>query len=106
MIAVAQASFARMLAACGVPPALYDPMAPATAIKESLRLWHMGTVVPLARLLEHELSARLDTKVRLIFDTYPRDQVARSTVFAKLASVEGMSVQQALAIAGQLEDAE
>ena len=67
MIAVAQASFARMLAACGVPPALYDPM--ATAIKESLRLWHMGTVVPLARLLEHELSARLDTKVRLIFDT-------------------------------------
>ena len=69
MIAVAQASFARMLAACGVPPALYDPMAPATAIKESLRLWHMGTVVPLARLLEHELSARLDTKVRLIFDT-------------------------------------
>ena len=63
MIAVAQASFARMLAACGVPPALYDPMATATAtaIKESLRLWHMGTVVPLARLLEHELSARLDT---------------------------------------------
>ena len=59
-----------------------------------------------ARLLEHELSARLDTKVRLIFDTYPRDQVARSTVFAKLTSVEGMSVQQALAIAGLLEDAE
>ena len=44
MIAVAQASFARMLAACGVPSALYDPMAPATAIKESLRLWLLMTV--------------------------------------------------------------
>ena len=58
MVAVAQAAFARMLAACGVPPALYDPQAPATGIKEGLRLWYMGTVV---RLLEHELSTRLDT---------------------------------------------
>ena len=83
MVAVAQAAFSRMLAACGVPPALYDPAAPATALKEGTRLWHMGTVIPLARLIEHELSARLDAKVRLRFDSYPRDQMARSTVFAK-----------------------
>ena len=72
MVAVAQAAFSRMLAACGVPPALYDPAAPATALKEGTRLWHMGTVVPLARLIEHELSMRLDAKVRLRFDSYPR----------------------------------
>ena len=103
MIAVAQAAFSRMLAACGVPPALYDPAAPATALKEGTRLWHMGTVVPLARLVEHELSMRLDAKVRLRFDSYPRDQMARSTVFSKLMGAEGMTVDKALAIAGLLE---
>ena len=52
MVAIAQAAFARMLAACGCPPALYDPAAPATALKESLRIWHLSTVTPLARLLD------------------------------------------------------
>ena len=63
----------------------------------------MGTVIPLARLIEHELSMRLDAKVRLRFDSYPRDQMARSTVFAKLMGAEGMTVDKALAIAGLLE---
>lgn len=106
MVDVAQAAFSRMLSASGCPPGLYDPSAPATALKESARLFHMGTVVPIAKLLQHELSARLETKIKLIFDSYAKDQVARSTVFAKLASVEGVTVQQALAIAGLLEDAE
>ena len=104
MVAVSQAAFARMLAACGVPPVLFDPAAPATAIKESLRVWHMGTVIPLARLLEHELSARLDTSIRLRFDSYAKDQMSRSTVFAKLMGAEGMTVDKALAIAGLLEN--
>ena len=56
MVAIAQAAFSRMLAACGIPPQLLDPAAPATAIKEANRLFHLGTVTPLARLLEHELS--------------------------------------------------
>ena len=103
MVAVAQAAFSRMLAACGVPPALYDPAAPATALKEGTRLWHMGTVVPLARLIEHELSMRLDARVRLRFDSYAKDQMSRSTVFAKLMGAEGMTVDKALAIAGLLE---
>ena len=103
MVNVAQAAFSRMLAACGTPPALFNPDAPATAIKEGLRVWHMGTVTPLARLLEHELSARFDAPVRLRFDTYPRDQMARSTVFAKLMAAEGMTLDKALAIAGLLE---
>ena len=63
----------------------------------------MGTVVPLARLLEHELTTRLETEVKLRFDSYPRDQVARSTVFAKLMQAEGMTLDKALAIAGLLE---
>ena len=35
----------------------------------------MATVVPLAKLLQLELSLRLETKARLIFDSYAKDQV-------------------------------
>ena len=72
-----------------------------TAKREALRQWHLGTVRPLARLLEHELSARLDAPIRLRFDGYPRDMVSRAQVFAKLIlAAEGVTVEKALAIAG------
>lgn len=103
MVAISQAAFARMLAACGCPPQLFDPSAPATAVKEANRLWHMGTVRPMARLVQHELTVRLETPVRIIFDTYPKDMIGRSQVFAKLMAAEGMTVDKALAIAGLLE---
>ena len=102
MVAVADAAFARMLAACGCSPALFDD-SDGTSKREALRQWHLGTVKPLARLLEHELSMRLDVPVKLKFDGYPRDMVSRAQVFAKLIAAEGMSVEKALAIAGLME---
>ena len=65
----------------------------------------MGTVRPLARLLEHELTMKLDAPVRLKFDGYPMDQVSRAQVFSKLIAAEGMSKEMALAISGLMEDA-
>ena len=103
MIAVAQAAFSRMLAACGCPPALYDPQAPATALKESLRIWHLSTVTPLARLLEHELSARLEAPVRLRFDNYPLDLAGRAMAFQKLVA-GGVAVNEALSTSGLLAE--
>ena len=103
MVAVADAAFGRMLAACGCSAALFDD-SDGTAKREALRQWHLGTVRPLARLLEHELSARLDAPIRLRFDSYPRDMVSRAQVFAKLIAAEGVTVEKALAIAGLLED--
>ena len=105
MVAVADSSFARMLAACGCSPALFDD-SDGTSKREALRQWHMGTVKPLARLLEHELSARLDAPVKLVFDGYPRDMVSRAQVFAKLIAAEGVGVEKALAIAGLIEGGE
>ena len=102
VLEVANASFARMLAACGCSPALFDD-SDGTAKREALRQWHMGTVVPLARLLEHELTARLDTPVKLVFDGYGRDMVSRAQVFAKLIAAEGVSVEKALEVAGLVE---
>ena len=102
MVKVADAAFARTLAACGASPALFDD-SDGTAKREALRQWHMGTVIPMAKVLEYELSARLDTPIRLAFDSYPADMVSRSQVFAKLMAAEGMTLDKALAIAGMLE---
>ena len=60
----------------------------------------MNLVLPIARLVEHELSAKLETPVELKFDAYPKDMVSRAQVFAKLIAAEGVTVEKALAIAG------
>ena len=105
VVSLSKMAFARMLAACGCSPALFDD-SDGTAKREALRQWHLGTVKPLARILEHELSARLGAEIRFRFDGYPRDMVSRATVFAKIAAVEGMTPRQALHLAGLLEDLE
>ena len=47
MVAVADAAFSRMVAACGASVSLFSD-ADGTAQREALRRWHMGTVRPLA----------------------------------------------------------
>lgn len=44
--------------------------------------------------------------VKLIFDSHTRNMVSRTQVFAKLAAAEGMTVAQALKLAGLAEDIE
>ena len=105
LVQVAKDAHMRVLGACGASPALFDD-SDGTSKREALRQFHMGTVRPLARLLEHELSARFDTPVALKFDGYPRDMVSRAAVFAKLIAAEGMTVEKALEIAGLYDDAE
>ena len=91
-----------MLAACGTTIALFSD-SDGTAQREALRRWHMGTVKPLARLLEHELSVKLDTPVRLKFDRYPTDLAGRAAAFKALVT-GGMDVAAAVATAGLLAD--
>ena len=104
MVQLADHAFARMLAACGCSPALFDD-SDGTSKREGLRQWHLGTVAPLAKMLAHELSEKLQVQVGLKFDGYPRDMVSRAQVFAKLAANEDVSARQALVIAGLVEDA-
>ena len=84
--------------ATGTPPSLFID-SDGTSQREGLRRWHLGTVLPLARLVEHELTAKLETPVRLKFDNYPTDMVSRASVVSKLAAVEGVSPEIALALA-------
>ena len=99
MIKLAAAAFSRVLAAAGVPPSLFVDDADGTAQREGLRRYHMGVVVPMARLLEAEFTEKLGADVRLKFDRYPLDMVSRANVFAKLSAVEGVSPEMALALA-------
>ena len=80
---IARDSFERVLAACGCPPSLFID-SDGTSQREGLRRWHLGTVVPLARILEAELSRKLEAEIRLRFDTYPLDMVSRAQVVSKL----------------------
>ena len=57
MVKLADGAFARMLAAAGCSPALFDD-SDGTSKREALRQWHLGTVQPLARILERELSEK------------------------------------------------
>ena len=96
---VARDAFARVLAACGTPPALFTDGTDGTAQREALRRWHMGTALPLARLLEHELRAKLEADVRLSFDPYPLDVQGRAAAFAKMVT-GGVDIAQALTASG------
>ena len=61
MVALANDSFARVLAACGCSPALFDD-SDGTSKREALRQFHIGVVRPLARQLETELADKLDSR--------------------------------------------
>ena len=102
MVAISKDAFARMLAACGCSPALFDD-SDGTSKREALRQWHLGVVLPHARLIEAELSAKLETPVRLRFDLYNVDLAGRAQAFQKLVA-GGVAVNEALATSGLLAD--
>ena len=95
---VRQDAFNAVLAACGVPPDLFSP-ADGTAQREALRRYHLGTVLPLARLIEAELSRKLETDIRLGFDSYALDMVSRAQVVHKLTAA-GVDIGVAMAAVG------
>ena len=102
MATVQEKSFMAVLAACGVPPSLFTDSA-GIAQREAVRRWHMNVVIPLAKLLEHELTMKLETPVSLKFDTYALDMVSRSQVVDKLVRA-GVPTATALSAVG-LDDA-
>ena len=90
--------FEHVLAATGTPPSLFTD-ADGTSQREAVRRWHQNTVIPLARLLEHELTAKLETPISLKFDSYALDMVSRAQVVAKLVSA-GVDIGVAMTSVG------
>ena len=98
MATIRRDAFEAVLAACGTPPSLFVD-SDGTSQREAVRRWHLNLVLPLARLVEHELTAKLETPVALKFDTYALDMVSRATVVAKLAQA-GLPMATALDAVG------
>ena len=65
-----------VLGVLGIPASLQAASADGTAQRESYRRWLHGSVQPLARLVEHELSSKLDTDARLSFRRLEAGDVA------------------------------
>ncbi len=63
----------------------------------------MMTVLPLARILETELTTRLETEVKLRFDNYALDIAGRASSFRNLVA-GAMQISEALATSGLLAD--
>ena len=70
-----------------------------TSQREAVRRWHLNTVLPLAKILEHEFTVNLEAEVKLKFDTYALDMVSRAQVVAKLTAA-GVSLPVALDAVG------
>ncbi len=104
MVMLAEGAFARVLAASGCSPALFDS-SDGTSKREALRQWHLGVVLPLARQLESELSDKLAASIRLRFDAYSTDLAGRAQAFQKLVA-GGVAVNEALVTAGLLSEAD
>ena len=104
MAQIRKDAFESVLASTGTPPALFTD-SDGTSQREAVRRWHLNTVMPLARILESELTAKFETDVRLTFDSYPLDLAGRAQAFQKLVT-GGMAVNEALALTGLLGDSE
>ena len=102
MVQLRQEVFNAVLASCGVPPSLFID-SDGTSQREAVRRWHLNTVLPLARLLQDELSEKLEGSCRLVFDGYAKDLQARASTFQKLVA-GGVDVNEALAVSGLLGD--
>ena len=91
-----------VLAACGVPPSLTAANADGTGQREAFRRFVALTIRPAARLLEAELSAKLEREVRLDFSDLRSDDLSgRARAFQSLVG-GGMDVAKAAALAGLL----
>ena len=92
-----------VLSACGVPLALVDAGGDGTGQRESWRRFVMGPVESLARLVEHELAAKLDIEVRFDFSQlWAHDIAGRSAAFKAMATA-GMDIGQAAVKAGLMD---
>ena len=95
-------TFQSVLAACGTPPSLFVD-SDGTSQREAVRRWHMNVVLPMAKLLERELTDKLEVELKLKFDNYPLDLAGRAQAFQKLVA-GGVAVNEALITSGLMSD--
>ena len=103
VVEVARQATLEVLGACGIPPSLFLSSADGTAQRESFRRFLHTTLQPLARIVQAELSEKLEGEVTLNLDaTFASDLSGRSRAFASMVT-GGMSLEKAAGLAGLME---
>ena len=103
VVEVARQATLEVLSACGCPPSLFLSSADGTAQRESFRRFLHTTLQPLARIVQAELSEKLDGDVKLdLSATFASDLSGRSRAFASMVN-GGMSLEKAAGLAGLME---
>lgn len=86
---------------CGIPLGL-TTVSSTAGTREAWRQFLFGTIAPLAKLVEYELSMKLNTTIKLTFDELrASDITGRARAFNSLVQ-GGMSLQEAANISGIL----
>ena len=94
--------FTEVLAACGVPPGMFQKMGDSGQ-REAYRRFVTLTIEPLGRMVEAELSAKLETKIGLDFSSlYAHDLAGRARAFQSMVG-GGMELERAAALSGLME---
>ena len=103
IVTLAESASVEILAACGIPPSLFSRQADGTAQRESFRRLLHSTISPLARIVERELSEKMDGEVKLSLNTlWAADLSGRARAFQSLVG-GGMEVGKAASLAGLME---
>ena len=98
----ASAAYTQMLAAYGMPVSMWSATT-AQAAREGLRLWYMGTVLPMAKLVQSELRRYFATEITIKPDNYGMDLQGRAAAARQKASAlktlieAGLSLEEARA---------
>ena len=98
--AVYQAVTAAVLTACGIPPALADPAAAGLGQRESWRTFLVGTVQPLAALVEAEATRVLERPVTLRHHRLAAADVASRARAVHVLVESGVPVEDARELVG------
>ena len=92
-----------VLAACGVPPELFQGRADGTARREAWRTFLHGTLQGAGDVVAGELSEKLETPIKLNFDRlFASDIQGRARAFASLVGKgdKGLDTERAATLAG------
>ena len=100
LVSLAEQAFAEVSAACGIPPALMAA-GPAAGLREALRTWYRAGLLPLARLIEDEARAKLESPdLSLGFRRLGAADIATSARAYRSMVEGGMDESEARGLAG------
>ena len=89
-----------LLAACGIQPTLIDQRSESNALREAYRIFLHATISPVAKIVQEELSRKLENEIMLDFSSmFAADIQGRARGFNSLTS-GGMSAENAARICG------